>query len=512
MSRRLSLAFSSLALLTAAAIDPAFASESVGPPHSAPTQVPAFVATYFGGNGLGNAERINDMVVDPVTQDIIVVGETNSPNAPITAGAADTLFSGGSEGFVARFSAELGTLKAATYFGGDGLDVVYGVALDPRNGDVLIVGYTESPSLPGIAGAPQSIAGGDVDAFVARLSPNLDQVYQSTFLGRLGKEYGARVKVRQSDRSVFIVGNSTSLTLPGSAQGAQSTSAGGTFDGFIASYSSDLKTLSATTFQGGNGFDDIISFWINPSNDEVVVAGATTSTNLGNVAGAAQGQSAGGTDVQLARFSGDLGTRYRSSYYGGTANDSPLALEFDPVTNGLLVAGITSSPSLPGAVGTAQDHRRGSSDGFVVRFASDLGARGRASFVGGEGEDIVYAPQVNAGGLIVMTGETSSANFPGAPPVALGLGQSSTFVTRLASNMLGGFSSARWASKGPVTRGLALVQSGTDRTCVGGTTSGPGLPFTATGAQPNYGGGNSDGYITCIRDDQFPIFINGFDG
>lgn len=495
-------------LLTLSALASGSANASPPPPSGPTPIIPPWVASYFGANGIGNAERINGMVIDPETQDIIVVGETNSANAPITIGAADTFFAGGSEGFVARFSTDLRTLRAATYFGGDGQDVAYGVTLDPLNGDVLVVGYSNSATLPGIAGAPQTLPGGDLDAFVARLSPNLDQIRQSTFFGRMGTEYGVGIKVRQGDRNIFIIGSSSSYALPGSDAGAQSTSAGGNRDGFVARFSADLRSLGASTFQGGNGDDDLFAMWIDPVTDDVVVAGATTSTNLGNVAGAAQSQLAGGYDVQLARFSANLGLRRRSSYYGGSGDDFANSIEFDPMTSGLLIGGSTRSPALPGATGTAQDELHGSLDGFLVRFATDLGARGRATYLGGAAGDYVTAVMVKVDGTIMMSGITNSSDFPGAPPRFGDF--ASVFSTQIPSSMLGNFASLRWDA-GAGTYALAIAFSGADRTCVGGYTSGLGLPYTTGSAQPNFGGGTHDGFITCVKDDQFPIFVNGFD-
>lgn len=494
-------------ILAAAALGTAYAAPP-SIPHPPGPNDPAWISSYFGGSGIGNKEDTSGMVVDPATGDIIVVGETNSPDAPITAGAADTIFAGGSEGYVARFSADLGILRAATYFGGNGTDVAFKVALDPANGDVLIVGYTTSISLPGIAGAPQSVAGGDTDAFVARLSPDLAQVRQSTFLGRLGAEFGIGISVRERDGNIFIVGSSSSLTLPGSDSGAQSSSAGGGLDGFVARFSSDLRTLGATSFQGGNGRDDLFGLWIDPDSDDVVVAGATASTNLGNVAGAAQSQNAGGSDVQLARFSGTLGTRYRSSYYGGAQNDSATAMVFDPVTGGVLVAGASRSPALPGASGTSQDQPGGGNDGFVVRFATDLSARGRATFLGGAGNDLILDLEVAPDGQIVMSGATQSTQFPGTGQVQTNAYDA--FIAKLPSDMLGNFSTVRWSSQGE-TVGLSLAQADTSRFCAGGQTVGSGLPYTAQGAQPTYGGGDTDGFVSCVKNEQFPIFVDGFD-
>ena len=78
--------------------------------------------------------------------------------------------------------------------------------------------------------------------------------------------------------------------------------------------------------------------------------------------------------------------------------------------------------------------------------------------------------------------------------------------------MLGNFTSVRLeGDTGTFTQGLAIAQAGSDRTCAAGFTTGPGLPYTGGSVQPNYGGGNYDGFVTCVKDDQFPILINGFE-
>ena len=51
--------------------------------------------------------------------DIYVVGTTASTSFPVTDGAYDTALGGDADAFVARFSADLTTLIAATYLGGD---------------------------------------------------------------------------------------------------------------------------------------------------------------------------------------------------------------------------------------------------------------------------------------------------------------------------------------------------------------------------------------------------------
>lgn len=68
-------------------------------------------------------------------------------------------------------SADGSKLLYATYLGDSGEELVRGLALGP-DGEVYLVGRTDSPDFPVTAGAVQAKAGGKVDAFLVKLSPN----------------------------------------------------------------------------------------------------------------------------------------------------------------------------------------------------------------------------------------------------------------------------------------------------------------------------------------------------
>src|SRR5262249_45573976 len=129
--------------------------------------------TYLGGGGFDQATAI---AVAPQTGDVYVVGQTSSPNFPVTAGAAQTASPGGGDAFVARLDATLTRLAGATFLGGSGSEVAQAVTIAPQSGDVFVAGYTSSPDFPGTAGAAQPAKAGGTDAFVARLSASLGAV------------------------------------------------------------------------------------------------------------------------------------------------------------------------------------------------------------------------------------------------------------------------------------------------------------------------------------------------
>src|SRR5206468_6049935 len=72
----------------------------------------------------------------------------------------------------------LTTLSQATYLGGSGQgefgeDVARAIAIHPTSGEVVVAGFTSSEDFPATEGGAQPAKGGEFDAFVARLTPDL---------------------------------------------------------------------------------------------------------------------------------------------------------------------------------------------------------------------------------------------------------------------------------------------------------------------------------------------------
>ena len=125
--------------------------------------------TYYGGNAFDLAST---MVID-ATGNVIVAGTGESSNLPGTAGGYQSVYSGNSDGFIAKFNNDLTVLTQATYFGGSGRDDIPAILID-GGGNYVIAGTTASNNLPGTTGGAQPVSGGGTrDAFVARFTANL---------------------------------------------------------------------------------------------------------------------------------------------------------------------------------------------------------------------------------------------------------------------------------------------------------------------------------------------------
>ena len=121
-------------------------------------------STYLGGSGLDTGEGI---ALDGAG-DAFVAGFTGSTNFPITAGAAQSTYGGGSsDSFLTKLNALGNSLLYSTFQGGSATDDGRSVAVDAA-GNAYVTGDTQSANFPVSAGAFQSTFHGSGDGFVAK--------------------------------------------------------------------------------------------------------------------------------------------------------------------------------------------------------------------------------------------------------------------------------------------------------------------------------------------------------
>ncbi len=121
-------------------------------------------ATFLGGTGMDGSRGI---AFDQGGA-AYVVGFTYSSDFPSTAGAFDTAFSGGHEGFAVKLGASGRDLTYATFLGGSDSG---GTGIWVEQSDTAyIAGGVESPDLPTTLGAFDTTYNGMDDAFVVKLA------------------------------------------------------------------------------------------------------------------------------------------------------------------------------------------------------------------------------------------------------------------------------------------------------------------------------------------------------
>jgi hypothetical protein len=126
-------------------------------------------STYLGGSGYDDGYGI---AVDS-SGNAHVTGSTSSTNFPVTPGAVQTTYGGGtSDAFVTEINPTGMALVYSTYLGGSSYDYGTGIAVD-STGDAYVTGYTASTNFPVTPSAFQTAYGGDQDAFVTKIASQL---------------------------------------------------------------------------------------------------------------------------------------------------------------------------------------------------------------------------------------------------------------------------------------------------------------------------------------------------
>jgi hypothetical protein len=182
-----------------------------------------------------------------------LAGYTQSHTFPTTSGAyqaASALESGGTAGFVSKFSTDGSSLVAATTLGGTAgspsSDAAASIAVD-GSGNIFICGGTASGDITATAGAYQttSTAGGaDLDGYVAEFSSTCGTLSYFSYFGGVDDDVATEVLLGSSPGVVYLNGWTThtdhAVAFPTSPGAYHTTS--GNYDTWIA----ELQTLNAS--------------------------------------------------------------------------------------------------------------------------------------------------------------------------------------------------------------------------------------------------------------------------
>jgi len=321
-------------------------------------------STYFGGDGWDEAFSV---AVDG-SGNVFVVGRTNSTSGfPLWNPGGGAYYNNTHNGglydtFIAKFSGSNLSLVWSTYFGGDGWDDAFSVAVD-GSGDVFVVGRTSFTSNFPLTGPPgayfNNTHNGGNDAFIAKFSgSNLSLVWSTYFGGSdVDEAYGVAV---DGSGNVFVVGwtNSTfgfPLWNPGGGAYYDNTHNGGFYDTFIAKFSGSNLSLLWSTYYGGSGLDYSSGYRAIVAGAGFIAVGVGTTSGdfpVGNhpspcPGGFYQGTyGGGGGDFAILIF--DLnGVPIWRTFYGGAGSEGPLLVSVAVHSTYLYVVGFTSSSSLP---------------------------------------------------------------------------------------------------------------------------------------------------------------------
>ncbi|MGB0429657.1 MAG: PKD domain-containing protein [Bacteroidia bacterium] len=387
-----------------------------------PDGVNLIYMTYFGGRG---NEQPHSLVVNHKNE-LIIYGTTTSDDLP-NRNAVQKNNGGKHDIFIAKLNATGTALLSATYLGGDGEDGLNGEYRDP-NGDfrnsfelvynygdlyrgevmvdsfdnVYIASTTESERFPVTANAIENrYQGGQQDAIVLKLTPNIDTIIWSTFLG--GQSHDAAYSLDfDKDYNIYVTGGTKSndfQTTSGAYDGSQ---AGGMADAFVSKISADGSTLMASTYLGTNSYEQGFFVKVGPDNKPYVL-GQTASSRFptkSTTNNANQG-------VFITKMKKDLSDILISKKIGANniVNISPAAFSVDDCGRvyfsgwGGLNANDNSTGNTRGLT-TTSDAVKKTTDGrdfYIAVYTADLATPIYATFYGGNDPNDGSSEHVDGG-------------------------------------------------------------------------------------------------------------------
>jgi hypothetical protein len=393
--------------------------------------------TYIGGaGGEGDiAGYVGGIAVD-AQGNAYVAGVTRSSDFPTTPGAFQTAIGSQfacdddpnaglcGDAFLLKLSSDGSRLIYSTYLGGSDYDDAKAIAIDSQ-GNAYVTGITASVDFPTTAGAFQSQLH-DVDAYVAKLSPDGSKLVYSTLIGGTGLDAGMSIAVDSAGRA-YVGGTTQAADFP--VKQSLQPQFNGLWDAFVLRLNADGSNLDFSTLLGGQGTDEALGIALGPSGD-IYVAGFTDSLDfpLKNSFQPVLGGTAGNGFV--TRIKSDGSSILYSSYLGGADGRSQLdAIAVDGAGD-VYVAGEGGSDFA--IVNSAQAYG-GSSDAVVAKLTPDGSGLLFSTFVGGSGGDIASGLTLDTAGRIAIVGQTASPDFPlsgNAFQTTLS-GSTDAFITRI---------------------------------------------------------------------------------
>ena len=195
-------------------------------------QTNQFYSTFLGGT---NSDMAFGVAAD-AAGNAYVTGFTSSTNFPVINAPTNLpsfLITNGIPGpimtnvFLTKISpnGNGSVIANSVVFGGNLMDIGYGVAVDPA-GDVFVVGtetsYTNFPTVNGfgtLSTTNTSPIVGTHDAFVTGISVNWSNVFYSVCLGGTYDTYGNGIALDDATTNVYITGATASTNYPTSNTG-----------------------------------------------------------------------------------------------------------------------------------------------------------------------------------------------------------------------------------------------------------------------------------------------------
>ena len=471
-----------------------------------------------GNNGVGfeivDYDRRYPLVIDPALAYSTYLGGSSddsglslaldsSGNAYVTGYTASTNFptknplqasnAASSDVFVAKINSAGSALSYSTYLGGGSHDYAKGIAVD-GSGNVYVTGYTASTNFPTKNPLQASNAGSN-DAFIAKINSAGSALSYSTYLGGSGEDNGEGIAIDGSGNA-YVIGYTGSTSFP--TKNPIQASKSGLWDAFVSKINSAGSALVYSTYLGGSSSEYGLGIALDGSSN-AYITGPTYSTNF-PTRNPLQASNGGEMDAFVSKINSAGSALTYSTYLGGSFNDFAEGIAVDSRGNAY-VTGYTISNDFP-TQNPIQALKVGSFDAFVTKINSAGSGLAYSTYLGGSGDCFAHGIAVDGWGNAIVTGDTSSTDFPTKwPSQASNGGSHDIFVTMInsAGSALS-FSTYLGGVNYDYAKGIAIDNFG--KTYLTGYTESNNFP-TRNPLQPA-NGGYKDAFVAVIDCSDLP--------
>jgi hypothetical protein len=440
------------------------------------TEVVNNYSTYLGGNF---GEVSHDIVVDSAGI-AYVTGGTDSTDFPVLGGPqinqADT------DAFVVKLDTNASgaaSLLYSAYLGGDRHDNAQRIAID-SSGIAYVAGYTDSTDFPLLN--QYQIDQASRDAFVTKLDTNASgaaSLLYSTYLGGSSDDVGNGIAL-DSTGHAYVAGYTDSADFPTLNQYQTYRGADDVFVTKLDTNASGAASLLYSTYLGGNSGDVGYGIAVDASG-VVYTTGYTDSTDFPTLNQFQTDQ--GDRDVFVTKLDTNLSgmaSLLYSSYLGGNDYDESRSIAIN-ASGYAYVTGITFSTEFP-LLNQYQTYQGGEGDVFVTKLNTNTSGAASllySTYLGGNARDFGVDIAVDSSGIVYVTGDTPSTNFPTLDALQSDQGSNDAFVTKINTNASGTasllYSTYLGGSTYDVGYGIAVDPSGV--VYVTGTTYSSDFPI-----------------------------------
>jgi hypothetical protein len=333
----------------------------------------------------------------------------------------------------------------------------------------------------------------------------------STLLGGSGEDGTGRVTL---DSSGNIILGSIARSQDFPVINAYQPVMNGSEDGVIIKFSSDGQKLLFSTFFGGSNGEYIYTVAVD-SEDNIIVAGTTDSSDFPTKNAINANKSASARDVFLAKFSPDGQELLFSTFICGTVN-WVVDIGIDTSDN-IILAGSTDTEELLATTNAYQPTKNNLTDAFITKISGDGQTVLFSTYLGGNQFENIRSMTLDSENNIIISGYTSSVDFPIEHYINnKSISTYDNYISKVSSDGRELLFSSYFGGN----RQWGLTELTVDRNdnilFVGETNS---VAFPVVNAyQSVYGGGETDGFVAKLDGKGYSIYFstflggNGYDG